>query len=187
MTASTHPKYPVVFYLSPLIRITLLIFYLGLTIPLPFLSVVTQAPIPPQVLWVALAIGFLILYGALSEQVIASEDTLQVTYPRWFIFRRGWEIKWSAIEELKLRTTGQGGLVYYFVTASRDKAYLLPMRIVGFARLVKIVEEKTGIDTRDVRPLSQPWMYLILFILTIFLGLVDIWTIKTASSLSLPF
>lgn len=36
------------------------------------------------------------------------------------------------------------------------------MRVAGFAKLVALVEAKTGIDTRDVRPLSQPWMYLIL-------------------------
>jgi hypothetical protein len=177
--------FPIIFRISSLIRVTLLSLYLGLTVPLPFLSAAAQASIPPQVLWIALAIGLLILYGALSERVIVDARSIQVAYPNWFVFRRGWALDWSDIKELKLRTTGQGGLVYYFVTAARDRAYLLPMRIAGFARLVKIVEERTGIDTSDVRPLSQPWMYLILFVLTIFLGLVDIWTIRTASSLSL--
>jgi hypothetical protein len=45
------------------------------------------------------------------------------------------------------------------------------------------VEAKTGIDTRDVRPLSQPWMYLILLLCTLLLLLVDAWTIVTAVSL----
>ncbi len=43
-----------------------------------------------------------------------------------------------------------------------------------------IVAAKTGIDTQDVRPLSQPWMYLILLGLTLLLLLVDIWTIQAA-------
>ncbi|MGK7945239.1 MAG: hypothetical protein AB4058_12285, partial [Microcystaceae cyanobacterium] len=60
------------------------------------------------------------------------------------------------------------------------QAYLLPMRVAGFARLVSLVKEATGIDTTDVRPLAQPWMYLILLVFTIFLGLIDIWTIQTA-------
>ncbi|MFW6264286.1 MAG: hypothetical protein ACOC3E_02050, partial [Cyanobacteriota bacterium] len=60
---------------------------------------------------------------------------------------------------------------------------LLPMRVVGFARMVKLVEEKTGIDTTDIRPLSQPWMYLILLVFTIFLLLIDGWTILVANSL----
>jgi hypothetical protein len=57
------------------------------------------------------------------------------------------------------------------------------MRVAGFAKLVGLVEAKTGIDTRDVRPLSQPWMYLILLLCTLLLLLVDAWTIVTAISL----
>jgi hypothetical protein len=70
--------------------------------------------------------------------------------------------------------------VYYFVTAERDRAYLLPMRVAGFAELVRQVEAYTTIDTSDVRPLSQPWMYLILLSLTLLLLLVDGWAIATA-------
>jgi hypothetical protein len=45
------------------------------------------------------------------------------------------------------------------------------------------VQTKTGIDTTDVKPLAQPWMYLILFCFTLLLLLVDAWTINTALSL----
>ena len=58
------------------------------------------------------------------------------------------------------------------------------MRVVGFAKLVRIVEAKTGIDTTDVRPLSQPWMYFILLGCTILLLLVDAWTISNAVAIS---
>jgi hypothetical protein len=57
------------------------------------------------------------------------------------------------------------------------------MRVAGFNRLVKFVQLKTGMDTTDVRPLSQPWMYLILLICTIVLLLVDAWTINMANSM----
>ena len=83
---------------------------------------------------------------------------------------------WSDVKELKPRTTGQGGLVYYFLS-TEGKAFLLPVRVAGFARLVQIVEAKTGIDTKDVRPLAQPWMYFILLGLTLLLLLVDGWAI----------
>jgi hypothetical protein len=169
------------FHLSPLIRITLLCLYIALTIPLPFLSQVTSAPVPPVLLAIGISIGFLALYAALTESVILDEQGIQVTYPKWVpnFFRKGWSIPWSEIKELKPRTTGQGGLVYYFL--SKDgKAYLLPMRVAGFARLVRIVQEKTGIDTTDVYPLAQPWMYLILLVFTLLLLLVDGWTIATA-------
>lgn len=175
---------PALFRLSPLIRITLLSLYVALTIPLPFLSEVTKAPVPPAALWVAIAIGAVGLYGVLCERVIVSEEGIQVTYPNWFprLFRKGWSLPWTEVKALKPRSTGQGGLVYYFLSHSGE-GYLLPMRVAGFGKLVGLVELKTGIDTRDVRPLSQPWMYLILLGCTLLLLLVDAWTIITAIGL----
>ncbi|MDJ0661390.1 MAG: hypothetical protein QNJ42_18150 [Crocosphaera sp.] len=173
------------FHISPLIQITLISLYIALTLPLPFLAEVTNAPIPSRVLWIGIVLGLLILVGALSERVIVDESEIKVVYPVWFssFFRKGWSLNWSEIKDLKLRTTGQGGLVYYFISKNSDQAYLLPMRIAGFSYLVEIVTNKTGIDTTDIRPLSQPWMYLILLICTFFLLLMDSWTIWTATSI----
>lgn len=170
-----------VFRLSPLIRITLLSLYLALTVPLPFLAKVTAAPIPPLFLWVGIGCGFVLLYAILTERVILDEEGIKVTYPVWVprFFRPGWSLSWSEVKALKPRTTGQGGLVYYFLSQD-GKAYLLPMRVSGFAKFISIVQVKTGIDTTDVRPFSQPWMYIILLGCTILLLLVDAWTIQTA-------
>jgi hypothetical protein len=174
-----------IFYISPLIRITLMAFYLALTLPLPFLAQVSSTPVPPLLLWVGLGLGAIALYGALSERVIVEEEKIQVAYPGWVprFFRKGWSLPWKDVKDLKMRTTGQGGLVYYFLSQSSDQAYLLPMRVVGFARLVKLVEKFTGIDTTDVRPLSQPWMYLILLGFSLLLLLTDGWVIWTAFNL----
>ncbi|MEQ8956683.1 MAG: hypothetical protein RLP02_01965 [Coleofasciculus sp. C2-GNP5-27] len=175
---------PSTFRLSPLIRITLLSLYVALTVPLPFLAQVSSTPVPPALLWGGIGLGLLALYGALSERVIVDDEKIQVTYPKWVprFFRKGWELPWTDVKDLKMRTTGQGGLVYYFVSQSSEQAYLLPMRVVGFARLVKLVETYTGIDTTDIRPLAQPWMYLILLGLTLLLLFVDGWTIWTVFS-----
>ncbi|NJO11914.1 MAG: hypothetical protein HC873_22390, partial [Leptolyngbyaceae cyanobacterium SL_1_1] len=138
-----------VFYISSLVRITLLTFYLALMTPLPFLAQVTAAAVPASTLAIGIAIGGCVLYGVLSEQVITTETGIQVTYPAWvkLFLRRGWRLDWNQIKALKPRSTGQGGLVYYFVSQA-EEAYLLPMRIAGFARLVRQVEAKTAIDTR---------------------------------------
>ena len=172
------------FRLSPLIQITLISLYLALTIPLPFLAEFTQAPIPSGLLWLGLAIGLIILIAVLSEKVVLDDTNISVCYPQWIPkqFLRGWSLNWKDIQNLKLRTTGQGGLVYYFITEKADRAYLLPMRVAGFARLVNMIQTKTGIDTTDIRPLAQPWMYITLFIFTLFLGLIDGWTIWTATT-----
>ncbi len=157
------------------------LFYISLTIPLPFLAKFTQTNIAPELLWITIAMGFMVLQGALSEQVIVDGEKIMVTYPRWinWLFRRTWTLQWSEIKALKMRTTGQGGLVYYFISHNQQ-GFLLPMRIAGFNRLVANVQARTGIDTTDIHPLSQPWMYIFLMVLTIFLLLIDLWTINTA-------
>lgn len=171
-----------VFPLSPLIRITLISLYFALTLPLPFLSDFTQAPISGKWLWLGIGLGAIALVGALSERVTLDDARIQVSYAQWVpsFFRRGWSLNWQEIKHLKMRTTGQGGLVYYFICENQTRAYLLPMRVAGFARMIQEVEAKTGIDTRDIKPLAQPWMYLILLLFTTILLLIDLWTITTA-------
>lgn len=175
-----------IFKISPIIRITLYCLYIALTIPLPFLADFTNSPVPSPVLWVGIFVGAIVVYAALSERVILDDKKIKVAYPDWVpdFFRKGWSLSWQEINNLKMRTTGQGGLVYYFTSDTADKAYLLPMRIAGFNKMVNIITEKTGIDTTDIRPLSQPWMYLILFCCTMILWLFDGWTIWTATHLA---
>lgn len=176
-----------IFKISPIIRITLICLYVALTVPLPFLADFTKAPVPSWLLWIGIAIGAIALYAALSERVILDDDRIQVAYPAWVpsFFRKGWSLSWHEIDNLKMRTTGQGGMVYYFTSPTAEKAYLLPMRVAGFNRMVNLVSEKTGIDTTDIRPLAQPWMYLILFVFTMFLWAIDGWTIWTATQMSI--
>ena len=171
-----------IFPTSPLIKITLINLYFALTIPLPFLAQFASVQFPIWLLCLLIVIGAIAIIGILSERVIVDENGIQVSYPNWvkFSLRKGWSLNWADVDSLKMRTTGQGGLVYYFVSKDKDRAYLLPMRIAGFAKMVKQVEAKTGIDTTDIRPLAQPWMYIFLFFFTFFLWLVDIWTITTA-------
>ncbi|KKJ01053.1 hypothetical protein [Prochlorothrix hollandica] len=175
------------FSLSPLVRLTLLFLYVSLTLPLPFLASMTQAPVSPWLLALGLGLGLILLYGALAERVILTAEGIQVTYPHWvrWILRRGWFLPWAEIQSLKPRSTGQGGLVYYFLSRS-GQGYLLPMRVAGFARLVRQVQAHTDLDTSTVRPLSQPWMYLILLGFTVLLFAMDTWTITQALTLS-PF
>ncbi|MBT9317644.1 hypothetical protein [Leptothoe spongobia] len=166
------------FRISPLIKVTLLSFYVALLLPLPFLAQVTTAPVSPGLLVALALLGALFLGAGLSERVETSDQGIAMVSPLpW----RGWSLTWSEITALKPRSTGQNGTVYYLMTAAADRAYLLPMRVVGFARLVRTVEAKTGLDTQDVTPLAQPWMYLFLLIMTVFLLLMDAWTVWTAT------
>ena len=189
VTPPTSERQPMqnVFRISPIIRVTLSSLYLALMIPLPFLAQAVDAPVSPLFISVGIVLGAIALYAALSERVMVDEAGIRVGYPRWVPswFRRGWSLPWEEVKALKPKTTGQGGLVYYFLSQSGE-GFLLPMRIAGFAQLVRIVQQKTGIDTTDVRPLAQPWMYIILFGFTLFLLLIDAWTISTALTQPLP-
>lgn len=180
MTTESLPEQRT-YRISPLIRGTLLLLYLALTSPLASLAEVTEASVSPRWLQVGLAIGFVLVYAALSEQVEVSSEGIQVRYPAWcrWLLRRQWQLNWSAIARIQPRSTGQGGLVYYLID-QQGQGYLLPMRIAGFAELTRLLQAQTTIDMRDVRPLSQPWMYLILLVLTLLLLLVDVWVVWVA-------
>jgi hypothetical protein len=171
-----------IYHLSPLIRLTLLTLYIALVLPLPFLAQATAAAVSPWLLVVVGIGGFVLLYGALGQRVYVNASEIGVSYPSWVPWQGGWRLAWSEVRSLKPRVTGQGGLVYYFQNREGE-GFLLPMRVAGFSRLVQQVHEYTGLDTGDVRPLSQPWMYLILFVLTLLLLSVDSWAIATALTL----
>jgi hypothetical protein len=179
-----------VFPIAPFIRLTLLLLYVALMGPLPFLAKATEAPVSPLVLTVGIVLGWIGLYGALGQRVVVDDQAIEVTYPGWirWLFRGGWRLPWDQAQAIKPRSTGQGGIVYYFVGADpgggQPKAYLLPMRVAGFARLVGLVQHYTNLDTQDIKPLAQPWMYGILLLFTLFLLLIDLWTISTALSLA---
>lgn len=180
MTTKPLPEQRI-YRISPLIRGTLLLLYLALTSPLASLAEVTAAPVSPRSLQIGLAIGFVLVYAALSEQVEVNAEGIQVRYPawcRWFL-RRQWQLDWSAIARIQPRSTGQGGLVYYLIDR-QGQGYLLPMRIAGFAELTRFLQARTDIDMRDVRPLSQPWMYIILLVFTLLLLLIDAWVVWVA-------
>jgi hypothetical protein len=173
---------PTVFKISPLIRIALWSLYLALVLPMPILARINPSLDFPAVwLGIALVSGGILLQMVLSEQVHLDEEGIAVRYPWWVpsLLRRDWALRWSEIEELKARSTGQGGLVYYLVSQDRS-GFLLPMRIVGFNRMLKLIGLKTGIDTADVKPLAQPWMYAMLLGAAVLLAIADVWILLPA-------
>jgi hypothetical protein len=175
-----------VFRISLLIRGTLLLLYTALMAPLPVMAGMinaqgTELPLSPALLTGAIGLGGVLLYGALAQRVEVDREGIRVGYPVWIsgLLRSRWHLSWSEVRALKPRSTGQGGIVYYFIGPDQ-RAYLLPMRVVGFNRLLQWVEAHTEIDTQDIKPLAQPWMYGVLLLLTLLLVLVDIWTVTTA-------
>ncbi len=177
------PPWPQTFPIAPLIRLTLIGLYVALTAPLPFLARVTQAPVSPQVLAIALGVGLVLLSGGLSERVTVDAKGIRTAYAPWFPFRQGWSLAWTDITAIQARTTGQGGMVYY-LRDREGKGYLLPMRMAGFARFTRIVAQQARLDMTDVKPLAQPWMYFALLACTVLLLLTDSLAIAAAMASS---
>jgi hypothetical protein len=185
---------PSVFKISPLVRVALWSLYIALLLPLPFLTRLNGGLDPSiglqnSFIWLGIAVasGGILLQMVLSEQVRLSDSGIAVHYPWWVPgpLRRDWSLDWSDIVDLKARSTGQGGLVYYLVSKNRS-GFLLPMRIVGFNRMLRLIQVKTGIDTQDVKPLAQPWMYATLLGVASLLAIADLWVIHTALTQPVP-
>jgi hypothetical protein len=172
-------KVPVVtkdfFRISALIRYTLLGLLASLLLPLPFLSVRQEAPIPLGVTLGGITMAFVLLSAALSQRVQTDEEGVKVSYASWVpgFFGKRWQVSWKEITEIQAARTSQGGSVHYLVNQRGDR-YLLPMRIAGFARFLRTFEAQTGIDTSTVKPLAQPWMYLTLLVCVVLMLAVDL-------------
>lgn len=163
---------------SSLISGALYLFYGALTLPLPILAFQTQAPIPVWLLGIGLLLGLILLAGALSYRVHLNSVGMAITYPAWVpgFLRREWTVAWSDIVALRPRGTSQGGLVYYLQT-NTGLAYLLPMRVAGFSRMLDYLHTQTGLETKLIRPLAQAWMYGLLGLFALGLFLIDAWII----------
>ncbi|MEO0377480.1 MAG: hypothetical protein AAF329_23335 [Cyanobacteria bacterium P01_A01_bin.17] len=184
-TIETRAQLPAdTFRISPLIWVTLWSLYLALIAPLPYLAWVTGADLPLSWFVLGLMAGGIALQAALSEQVRLDAEGIHVCYPRWVpsLFRQTWSLQWSMIQDIKARATGQGGRVFYLIN-STETAYLLPMRVAGFARMTQRIEAETGLRMEHVKPLAQVWMYSILLFFTLLLGLADVWVFWTAMNI----
>jgi hypothetical protein len=174
------------FRVSPLVRYTLYGLLFVLVFPIPFLMIhlKTTDTLPAAALGVL--IGYTALIGLMSQRVQIDGTGVRVGYAPWVpaFLVKGWSLDWSEVQDIRSRPTGQGGRVHYLVSKhEHDKdqqAYLLPMRIAGFARFLRELEAYTGIDTTRVKPLAQPWMYLTLLGCVVLMFLMDVWIVTVA-------
>lgn len=175
---------PNTYNISPLIRISLWLFYFSLVTPLPILAYINHVgPITFGSLGLGISLGTVALGAALSEQVQLTAAGMGIYYPHWVPawFRQSWFLTWPEITAIKPRSTGQGGRVYYLVTPS-GAAKLLPMRVAGFAQMTRTIAAQTGLTMVTVKPLAQVWMYGILLGCSLLLALTDTWILWTGIS-----
>ncbi|AGY57390.1 hypothetical protein [Gloeobacter kilaueensis] len=169
------------FRISPLIRYTLFGLLVSLVLPLPILQARLHAPVPLWLTGAGIAVGLVALAGLLSQRVETDAGGVTVRYSAWVpgFMGRHWKVAWQDIREIRSVPTSQGGRVHYLLTGQGER-YLLPMRIAGFARFLRILEAQTDIDTSRVKPLAQPWMYLALLVCVALMFAVDLFIVAAA-------
>jgi hypothetical protein len=174
-TSQNSTELPEIFRISPLVRYTLYGLLLSLLLPLPFLMVYQHQTEQLPIAIVGVFAGWLALVGLLSQYVQVDEQGVQVQYAAWVpkLLVKGWALTWPEVKAIHSRPTSQGGRAHYFVSQAGN-AYLLPMRIAGFAQFLRSVETYADLDTSKIKPLAQPWMYLILLGCVVLLLLVDL-------------
>jgi len=147
------------FRLSSLIRGTLISVYLALVLPLPLLA----PPFLQLTLWIATPLGLVVVLALLSEEVSVDETGVVVGHPQWcrWLLRRGWTLRWDQIRRVVPVGTSQGGTVYYLKTTGEGHR-LLPQRLERFDQFLKVLEDRTGIETSAIGRLTPPWTYQLL-------------------------
>jgi hypothetical protein len=166
MTTATPERR--IYGMAPLIRFTLLVLYLALVLPLPWIAPSGLRP----ALWGGVALGLAGLVALTSEQVEVDGEGLRVAHPAWcgWWLRRGWRLQWPEVAGLTPVATSQGGRVFYVRAklGSRSgangtgQAYLLPQRVERFEDFLAQFTLHSGISTAEVGRISPPWTYQVL-------------------------
>lgn len=155
--------------MDPGIRLTLILLYLALVLPLPWLAPPTLRTFP----LLAVVTGFILVLALSSETVELDEVGIRVGHPRWcrWFLHRGWSLPWSRVKGLQPVATSQGGRAFYILTeadgpGSGSEAWLLPLRVADFDRFLERFSSLSGLPTASVARLSPPWTYRLLALLS---------------------
>ena len=153
-------KFKTLFY----VKSSLILLYLALTIPIPFISSENLKIISIIVFF----LGLFLIINITNDYVETCNK--KISYQTSFISKvfgkKNWEIFWKDIKLIKSLTTSQGSKVYYFIT-NKDENFLLPQRIEDFEEFLLIISKKTGINIKGAKYISPMWTYKLLSLLSI--------------------
>jgi hypothetical protein len=158
--------------MAPLIRGTLIVLYLALVMPLPFMATGGLQ----LLLLIAVPLGLLLVLAITSEMVTVTPDGLALAHPPWCAWwlRRGWSLGWSEITNLTAVATSQGGRVYYLRSAKGS--FLLPQRLASFPNFLAQLKDHTQLDISGIGRISPPWTYQLLALISGLLLIAELLT-----------
>ena len=160
-------KFKTIFY----VKSSLISLYLGLTIPIPFISIY-QLKVISIILFF---LGLYLIINITSDHVETCNN--KISYKTSFISRifgrKNWEIFWKDIKLIKSLPTSQGSKVYYFNT-NKGENFLLPQRVENFEKFLVIVSKNTGISINEISYISPLWTYKLLTLLSVLMIIGEI-------------
>ena len=153
-------KFKTLFY----VKSSLILLYLALTIPIPFISSENLKIISI----IAFFLGLFLIINITNDYVETCNKKIsyQTSFISKVLGKKNWEIFWKDIKLIKSLTTSQGSKVYYFIT-NKDENFLLPQRIEDFEEFLLIISKKTGINIKGAKYISPMWTYKLLSLLSI--------------------
>ena len=157
------------------VKSSLISLYLALTVPIPFITI-DKLKIISIVIFL---LGLVLIFNITSDHVETCNN--KISYKTSLISkvlgRKNWEIYWRDIKLIKSQPTSQGSKVYYFNTDKGDN-FLIPQRVENFKRLLLIITQKTGIDTKNISYISPLWTYKLLTSLSFLMLIGEIFAFK---------
>ena len=146
------------------VKSSLIILYLALTIPIPFISIDKLKILSIT----AFVLGLYLIINITSDYVETCNN--KISYKTSFISRtlgrKNWEIFWKDIKLIESLPTSQGSKVFYFNTKEGDN-FLIPQRVENFEKFLLIVSKNTGIATNELSYISPLWTYKLLTFLSV--------------------
>ena len=153
-------KFKTLFY----VKSSLILLYLALTIPIPFISSENLKIISI----IAFFLGLFLIINITNDYVETCNKKIsyQTSFISKFLGKNNWEIIWKDIKLIKCFPTSQGSKVYYFIT-NKGENFLVPQRIEDFEEFLLIISKKTGLKIEGINYISPLWTYKLLSLLSI--------------------
>ncbi len=153
------------------VKSSLILLYLALTFPIPFISS-EKLKIFSIIIFV---FGLLLIINITNDYVYTCDK--KISYKTSFISKifgkKNWEIFWNDIKLIKSLPTSQGSNVHYFIS-NKNESFLIPQRVENFEKFVSIIEKKTKLNIDKLSYISPLWTYKLLTYLSILMIMGEI-------------
>ena len=153
------------------VKASLIILYLALTFPIPFIAISGLK----RLSIIFLILGFCLITNLTNDFVQTSDNN--VSYHTSLIAnlvgKKSWQLSWEDIKSIKSIGTSQGSKVHYFVT-DEGKNFLIPQRINKLEEFILVISTKTNLNTKNISYISPLWTYKLLTFISLSMLLGEI-------------